>query len=857
MHERPHYTGSTLFPDEVEPVADSLADDSKYENQFRDWNVAVLIYCSQDFFIGDRPNAINDTWGNQLNFQGSLILYDWMEELASENMVNATDILLAGSSAGGYGLMYNYQSIMTILQSHGVSADISVMLDSCFVDIPEWSNLAPFFELYLSDYNDSICSVIYKGQSCCIQPDCMITTTMAGAKILGVTGIYDWIGWAYLSPPDYPPRIDYFDNYAVRVSGMMFETTSKSPLFSSYITQCYRHQYMNLIDITTLYCDWILENENLLYKSGSYTRGFIWTIDCADRKNPRYVYSNDFLKLSMKTESLWDVPYVDNLTIRLAVNEWLSQGGDSKEERYSWFDDSCSGLSCNCYTDYEFIVTVTNTKIFDVFLTMFWVVFCIWVCLTLTIRIRLNSLKGKMLKELPGVSTQSSLPLHPIIEPIVTCKGLSFSFGNITILKNVNVELKGGAFNAIIGRTGSGKSSFAKLIVGRWSQTSGSISLNNDPVHKNILKHISSFLHQHQLNYIEQLTVLENLICSIYVRTRLPEEEIMRKIGTVCENVDLNFLLDRNTASLSGGQRKLMGIAIELLTDPKILVLDEITSGLDAAMALSIMRTTKNTITKEKLVCLVVIHQPRMKIWKLFDNILVCHNMCVYPMERWAIENAVRSFNRGQNSINIADFLIDMLHKEYKSSRRNTPTENNTKHTSVTQQAKNIIINFKGRLSPRAKSAKDPSKPSANITRFSSDNAKFPSGVLNNDRPKLVPTLSDTWSLSSKDALSTSTIMPCNNSVIKTKSFSILKPLNERNTMFCIENNSFSSVTFNNIPREHISVEELVKASRTFSRPKLYTDDFKRGTNTWSTNDDNLGETDDIYLADESYELEK
>jgi len=698
MNERPHLTGTTLYPEQIEPVADSFAYDIKTNNTFHDWNFAVLIYCSQDFFIGDRSESVIDEEGNELWFQGALILKDWIEELTSYHMKNATNVLLIGSSAGGYGLMYNYKTIASIFSSHSLSAEISVLLDSCFVEVSTEYDVRKQGELYVTNWNKSICSYYYNGLSCCVQSDCMIPEVMPEVKVLAVTGLYDWMGWLYLPTPSHPPRIDYFDSYAVRLSARLTDTIAKSPKFSAYITQCHSHQYIKLIDITTVYCDYLKEHKNIIINSGDLGFGFSWTIDCTDRLKPTYMYCNEILKFWVKSENLHDIPFVPETSIRTAVSDWLNVSDDSSNERFSWIDKSCSGLSCNCDMDYEFIISIENTWIFDIFPYVFWVMFLVFAFWTWNIRRSLNSLKKNMQQKLLGSSSLKSLSPPKTSETMVSCKGLGLKFGEKLILVDVNLELRGGVFNALVGRTGSGKSSFAKIIVGEYEVSSGSVAFNNQPVHKNMLKHISSMLHQHQLNYIEQLTVLENLICSIYVRTKLPDEEIMKIISTVCENTELTFLLKKLTATLSGGERKLLGIAIELLTDPQILVLDEVTSGLDAAMALLIMKATQRTVMKEKLVCLVVIHQPRMEIWRLFEKILVCHNKCIFPKDRTVIERDVLRCYKGPMHINIADLLVDFLHKEYTETRPSYDPAQSPERLTMREKTWNLLINMKRRI---------------------------------------------------------------------------------------------------------------------------------------------------------------
>jgi len=662
MVQRPQYTGSSIFPSTVVPVKDSIADPN-HKNGLNDWNIAVLVYCSQDFYSGDRAKAVDGLEGEKFYFQGSLILSDWLRELSKSELVNSTEVLLAGSSAGGYGIMYNFQTIISIFESNQVQAEVSVLLDSCFIDIPVDYNLKPVMELYISNFNESICSIIYQDQPCCIRADCMIPEIMADVKVFGVNGHYDWVGWGFLPVENFPPRIDYFDNYAIRVSTRIWEATASHTLFTPYTTQCHSHQYIKLIDETAIFCDHMRRTQNEWFRTGNYAdTAFSWTVDCTNPSKPKFIYKSAGLKFTIDSNNLYDVPFVRNTTIRTAIEEWLNW---SKDERNWWVDDSCAGLSCNCDINLEFETSVQNKIAFDWFLGIFWVFFFLLAFSTWYLRKKFYWLSNDLLDELTGEDKKLLGQEVKTIKIVISCKHIHLSFKNVDILKNVNVVLEGGVFNAVVGRSGSGKSSFVKMIVGHYPTSHGSLLVNNQPVNNMMLKPISSILYQDRENYLQQLTVIENLICSCYTRTRKSGREIRSKIGQVSHSFCLTRLLHRKTSKLSGGERKLLGLAIELLTDPGIMVLDEVTSGLDAAMALQIMRVTKKTIEEQKLICLVVIHQPRKEIWKLFDKILVCHRKSIFYNSRIVIEELLKKYTNPKGFMNIADVLIDMLHQEF------------------------------------------------------------------------------------------------------------------------------------------------------------------------------------------------
>jgi len=675
--QRPQYTGSSIFPPMVAPVSDSIADPNR-KNGLKDWNIAVLVYCSQDFYSGDRAEAVDGLEGEKFYFQGSLILKDWLLELSVVELVNSTEVLLAGSSAGGYGIMYNFQTIISIFELNQVQAEVSVLLDSCFIDLPVDYEVIPVMELFISNYDQSSCSIIYQDQPCCIRADCMIPKFMADVKVFGVNGNYDWVGWGFLPVENFPPRLDYFDNYAIRVSTRIWEATASHALFTPYTTQCHSHQYIKLIDVTAIYCDhmWITQNAKLMSGLGTDAT-FSWTVDCKNPTKPKFIYKSAGLKFIIDSNNLYDIPFVHNTTIRTALEEWLS---NSNDERNWWVDDSCTGLSCNCDINLEFETSVQNKIAFDWFLAIFWVFFFLLAYSTWYLRKKFYWLSNDLLNEL--TAEDKKLPWQKVktTKMVISCKQLHLSINNVAILKDVNVVLEGGVFNAVVGRSGSGKSSFVKVIVGHYPTSHGSVWVNNHPVNNIMLKPISSILYQDRENYLQQLTVIENLICSCYTRTRKSGVEIRSKIGQVSNSFCLTRLLHRKTSKLSGGERKLLGLAIELLTDPGIVALDEVTSGLDAAMALQIMRVTKKTIEEQKLICLVVIHQPRKEIWKLFDKILVCHRQSIFYNSRNVIEELLKKYTNPKGFMNIADVLIDMLHQEFDLKSK-TVTELSTMNT--------------------------------------------------------------------------------------------------------------------------------------------------------------------------------
>ncbi|CAG8803796.1 8845_t:CDS:2, partial [Gigaspora rosea] len=156
----------------------------------------------------------------------------------------------------------------------------------------------------------------------------------------------------------------------------------------------------------------------------------------------------------------------------------------------------------------------------------------------------------------------------------------------------------------------------------------GTIKMNGYQSTKN-LKRFIAYCTQEDI-FFPHLTVRETLTYTS--RLRLPREiPISAKLEQV-ENIiqALNLSKCSNTKigdikvrGISGGEKKRVSIANELLTDPSIILLDEPTSGLDSSLALELVQTLKEFAVKQKKTIIMVIHQPSSQVFELFDRLLV------------------------------------------------------------------------------------------------------------------------------------------------------------------------------------------------------------------------------------------
>lgn len=196
-------------------------------------------------------------------------------------------------------------------------------------------------------------------------------------------------------------------------------------------------------------------------------------------------------------------------------------------------------------------------------------------------------------------------------------------------LQNVNIAEKGGKLIGLMGASGSGKSTLLNVLNGNEKPSSGRVMVNHIDIHVNPEKvqGIIGYVPQDDL-LIEELTVFQNL----YYAAKLcfgqyTEKEIVELVLRVLVNLGLTEIRDLRVGSplhktISGGQRKRLNIALELLREPTILFVDEPTSGLSSRDSENIMDLLKELSLRGKMV-FVVIHQPSSDIFKMFDTLII------------------------------------------------------------------------------------------------------------------------------------------------------------------------------------------------------------------------------------------
>ncbi|MBN2612813.1 MAG: ATP-binding cassette domain-containing protein [Bacteroidales bacterium] len=209
-------------------------------------------------------------------------------------------------------------------------------------------------------------------------------------------------------------------------------------------------------------------------------------------------------------------------------------------------------------------------------------------------------------------------------------ENISYKFKNEkTGLYPMSFSEESGRLVGIMGASGAGKSTLLNVLNGSSKPSTGRILVNGIDIHdgENKLEGLIGHVSQDDL-LIEELTVYQNL----YYNARLcfshySEKEIEETVNKVLQNLGLFEIKDIMVGTplnkkISGGQRKRLNIALELIREPAVLFLDEPTSGLSSRDSENIMDLLKDLTLKGKLV-FVVIHQPSSDIFKMFDRLLI------------------------------------------------------------------------------------------------------------------------------------------------------------------------------------------------------------------------------------------
>ena len=211
---------------------------------------------------------------------------------------------------------------------------------------------------------------------------------------------------------------------------------------------------------------------------------------------------------------------------------------------------------------------------------------------------------------------------------ILKLEKISLKFGRKTILDSMNLNLNDGQILGLLGPNGVGKSTIFNIITGLVSPDYGSIIINSEkvnkfPIFERTLKFKIGFVPQSG-GFFHDMTVNENLnaIAEITLKNKSARTE---KVNSLISKFELEPVRDIKAKLLSGGQRKKLVIAIALISDPKILLLDEPFAALDV-MTIKILQEIIVNLQSFKNISVIVCDHQARDLLKCVDTAAIIHN---------------------------------------------------------------------------------------------------------------------------------------------------------------------------------------------------------------------------------------
>jgi polar amino acid transport system ATP-binding protein len=210
-----------------------------------------------------------------------------------------------------------------------------------------------------------------------------------------------------------------------------------------------------------------------------------------------------------------------------------------------------------------------------------------------------------------------------IEKPIVRYQKISKSYGDIQILKEIDMVMKPAEKVAIIGPSGSGKTTLLRMLMTLEEPTSGTIEVDGEYLwHKKVNGKIVPADEQHmrrvrgkigmvfqQFNLFPHMNVLRNCIEAPIHVLGLSKEEAVGRAKVMLEKVGLSHKLDAYPVQLSGGQQQRVAIARALVMRPKVMLFDEVTSALDPELVGEVLSVIKEIAAEGETAMLLITHE--------------------------------------------------------------------------------------------------------------------------------------------------------------------------------------------------------------------------------------------------------
>ena len=209
----------------------------------------------------------------------------------------------------------------------------------------------------------------------------------------------------------------------------------------------------------------------------------------------------------------------------------------------------------------------------------------------------------------------------------VTFEHIGKSYGDVRVIKDFDLKIKDGDFVSFLGPSGCGKTTTLRMVAGLETNTEGKLfigsELVNDPQNKFIMAP-----EKRQVGMVFQsyavwphMNVFDNVAYPLRV-AKVAKSEIADRVQTILKTVELNGLEERMPSQLSGGQQQRVALARGLVAKPKVLLLDEPLSNLDAKLREKMRVDIRQIQQQFKITCIYVTHD-QIEAFTMSDQIVL------------------------------------------------------------------------------------------------------------------------------------------------------------------------------------------------------------------------------------------
>ena len=612
-------SSTALWPDIVGFTYGPFGD-----QEFAHFSMSVLMYCSDDYYLSQSGRDIMATW----------------TEFLDPLMARAPSVVAGGATVGALGLVANIALFEKSIKK------LSLLLDSPFFTPPILRTSSAFSTpSAVSCASEGATHAVYsedspnqRGQGltpCCLDFLCSSQMLPRGTRVMLLQSL------AYATSVNDALLLSSKRTYRYSDSqlyNLTLTTTKRGALVSSALRSAAnaRPNATSFIAYSCIETSILSPFGNALCMQNGFQDFSTSFADygCSTQIQTATVRSDgDYVSVWSNSRSTWrDLKVLNSQTfestsIANLVSSWIFNftfnnnqdlGGNGQIVQVQ---EACHGMNCN--PSCTGVILSLQVESFTSFFgpVLFLILSLVIACIALIMVYAKKQPLKPWIREDDPAPEEGSASLD--VAGLTYWNKMDFP----PSLKHVTLSIKPGSLVGIIGGSGSGKSTLLEILSGRRESGSwtGEITMGfKKSVSFEFLARNTGIVRQSISPLLNELTLMENLEFCAMLRVQGSCEFVTNRIDSVLENLQLGGdLKQRKVANLSGGQRKRAEVALELLTQPKILFLDEPTSALDARTALLFMEWIAKIAQSTNRSIVLSIHQPREEIWKLFDQIIL------------------------------------------------------------------------------------------------------------------------------------------------------------------------------------------------------------------------------------------